>query len=158
MNLISATFLVVILAGPLQAQTQKGNPKPASESPSKGVPTKSTAEPRPKSPISTEEIRAAIAKDADATRLFQSIVSGEALYSQGATDGSRAELIKAHLDFAEYVMLKPLFETTIPEPQKYLIAYKSYLRVLELDPKEKSSRGRIQTIVNIYQSWGKTLP
>lgn len=158
MNSLSVVLALVILIGIPQAPPQKGGVRATPESPSKGTPSRANVDPRSRSSISTEEIRAAISKDSEGVRLFQAVEQAESRYAQGAAEATRTELLKAQLDFAEYVMLKPLFETSIPETQKYLIAYKSYMRVLELDPKEKTSRGRIQTIVNIYQSWGKTLP
>lgn len=62
--------------------------------------------------------------------------------------------MKAHLDFAEHVFLRG----TVSEEVRMPIALQSYRRVREIDPENAQARSRVQTIVNVYEAWGKPVP
>lgn len=163
--------LVFSLILSLSTQT-KTPPKPAT--PPAAAQPKPAAKPTP-SALTSQEIAKVVESFEDAAKLWEAVQAAEGKHTTAKSDENKQALAKAHFDFAENVMLHvniPGLGTPMPESKRYLIAYQSYKRILEVDAKpspqvvvagvqttaDAASKGRIQTIQNIYISWGKSLP
>lgn len=112
-------------------------------------------------PYTVDEIRKIVSPVAEAVKLWEDVQAAEAKYAAAKNDENKAALQKAHFAFAERVMFHvntPGAADQLQDTKRYQAAYQSYKKVLEFDPAHAESKSRVQTIVNIYLTWGRPLP
>jgi hypothetical protein len=132
-------------------------------------------------PLTPDEIQKFIQHVPEVLTLWEAARAAEAKYGQTKNDETKAAFLKATFDFAERVMFHvntPGQKDQLHDTQRYMVAYQSYDKVLDVDPAYEDKNceilrslgitgeilnkcpasGRVQTIENVYLGWGKTLP
>jgi tetratricopeptide (TPR) repeat protein len=95
--------------------------------------------------------QAALRADKKANELYAKV---KAIEESGKASEKKAELIKAYMEFANYMT----FSAPLPPAIKYRPALKAYRRVLELEPMHAEAQKNKAQIEEIYKAMGRPIP
>ncbi|MDW8467488.1 MAG: hypothetical protein RML35_15420 [Chloroherpetonaceae bacterium] len=95
--------------------------------------------------------QAALKADKKASDLYAKV---RAIEESGKAQEKKAELVKAYMEFANYMT----FSAPVPPAIKYQPALKAYQRVLELEPNHAEAMKNKQQIEEIYKAMGRPIP
>jgi hypothetical protein len=96
----------------------------------------------------------AVAKDKKAKDLHDKIDALEAKFKDNADDKTKAELVKAYVDFANYMT----YDSPVSPRLKYRPALKAYNQALKLDAKNEDALKNKKQIEDIYTQMGMPIP
>ncbi|PIO47193.1 MAG: hypothetical protein CMR00_11690 [[Chlorobium] sp. 445] len=109
------------------------------------------AQPAPKAFKVDSTTQAALNADKKANELYAKV---KAIEESGKATEKKAELIKAYMEFANYMT----FSAPVPPNIKYRPALKAYRRVLELEPNHAEAQKNKKQIEEIYTAMGRPIP
>ncbi len=95
--------------------------------------------------------QAALRADKKANELYAKV---KAIEESGKASEKKAELVKAYMEFANYMT----FSAPVPPAIKYRPALKAYRRVLELEPAHAEAQKNKTQIEEIYKAMGRPIP
>lgn len=108
-------------------------------------------QPAPKAFKIDSTTQAALNADKKANELYAKV---KAIEESGKAAEKKAELVKAYMEFANYMT----FSAPVPPGIKYRPALKAYRRVLELEPSHAEAQKNKKQIEEIYTAMGRPIP
>ena len=96
-----------------------------------------------------------VAIDEDVQSYADAVETAKKKFSAESSDAAKAALVKAYVDFGDYMQ----YESSVsPRQGKYHRALLEYRHALELEPGHAKVLGEIAQIEEIYRSMGRPIP